>query len=299
MLVAVALVTILVAGLGVAGLLLYAREINTTIANAQTAATDFARGAEARHVSFAAAAIEFEKSVRREGLRSIAIPPRPRGAAPAFPPGFGPPPDVTVYIDGAARHGVGPRPDNSIGIQIARIAGVRRTDPTPFLGGRINFFPDSAVFGNVALALLLAVLLAALASGLLAAAVGRYITSQAIRPLIDVTEALQRFAARDFRAQPIAVEGRSDFDVLAHAYNAASAQVAAAFAERDAAEDVVLRGLEAAQLGHLAIGRGQPENFPDALCELAKACFALAQGRLGVAPRGDVARIENQLRQAG
>jgi signal transduction histidine kinase len=113
---------------------------------------------------------------------------------------------------------------------------VRRTDPAPFMQGRINFFPDAALFQNIALALVLAVLGAALAAGLLAAAVGRYITSQAIRPLIDVTEALQRFAARDFRAQPIAVDGRSDFDVLAHAYNAASSQVAAAFAERDAAE---------------------------------------------------------------
>ncbi len=51
-----------------------------------------------------------------------------------------------------------------------------------------------------------------------------------------MTEALQRFAARDFRPQSITTAGRSDFDVLAHAYNAAAEQVSAAFAERDAAE---------------------------------------------------------------
>jgi two-component system OmpR family sensor kinase len=51
-----------------------------------------------------------------------------------------------------------------------------------------------------------------------------------------VTHALQRFAARDFTPQPIAVAGKSEFDAIALAYNAAAAQVAAAFAERELAE---------------------------------------------------------------
>ncbi|HWT04861.1 MAG TPA: HAMP domain-containing sensor histidine kinase, partial [Xanthomonadales bacterium] len=55
-------------------------------------------------------------------------------------------------------------------------------------------------------------------------------------PLVEVTRALQRFAARDFRPQPIAVAGKSEFDAIALAYNAAASQVAAAFAERQQAE---------------------------------------------------------------
>jgi signal transduction histidine kinase len=80
------------------------------------------------------------------------------------------------------------------------------------------------------------VLLGAIAVGLVAYFIGRFITQQAIQPLVDVTEALQRFAARDFRPQSITLARRSDFDVLAHAYNAASEQVSTAFAEREAAE---------------------------------------------------------------
>jgi two-component system OmpR family sensor kinase len=57
-----------------------------------------------------------------------------------------------------------------------------------------------------------------------------------LRPLIDVTHALQRFAARDFTPQPIAVAGKSEFDAIALAYNAAASQVASAFAERQQAE---------------------------------------------------------------
>jgi two-component system OmpR family sensor kinase len=66
--------------------------------------------------------------------------------------------------------------------------------------------------------------------------IGRYITSQAMRPLYDVTAALVRFAGRDFTAQPIDVRGRREFDELVKAYNAAADQVATAFAERAVAE---------------------------------------------------------------
>jgi two-component system OmpR family sensor kinase len=137
------------------------------------------------------------------------------------------------------RHNVSPRgryENNRFGYAVAALFGVRPAQPVPFAGGLMSFGPDGKLFGTIAIWILIAVVAAAIAVGLLAAMVGTYITQQAIRPLIDVTEALQRFAARDFHAQPIAVAGRSDFDALAHAYNAASAQVADAFAERDAAE---------------------------------------------------------------
>jgi two-component system OmpR family sensor kinase len=122
------------------------------------------------------------------------------------------------------------------GYAIATLFGVRVPAPEPFMGGIITFGPDPELFQNIVLAVFGAVLIAAIAVGTLAYTIGRYITQQAIRPLVDVTEALQRFAARDFRSQSIALAGKSDFDVLAHAYNAASEQVSAAFAEREAAE---------------------------------------------------------------
>jgi two-component system OmpR family sensor kinase len=126
---------------------------------------------------------------------------------------------------------------NRFGYAIATLFGVRLPPLQPFLNGVITFGPDPQLFQNIALLMLGAIAVASIAIGLLAFTIGRYITEQAIRPLRDVTEALQRFAARDFRSQPIAVGGRkSDFDVLAHAYNAAAEQVSAAFAEREAAE---------------------------------------------------------------
>jgi len=100
----------------------------------------------------------------------------------------------------------------------------------------MQFYPDSDNFARFALGLFGLVLLAAGVAGVLAWTAGRFITQSAIQPLIDVTRALQRFAARDFSPQSIDVAGNSEFDTLAHAYNAASTQVAAAFAEREAAE---------------------------------------------------------------
>jgi two-component system OmpR family sensor kinase len=60
-----------------------------------------------------------------------------------------------------------------------------------------------------------------------------------LRPLFDVTAALQRFAGRDFTAQSIDVAGRGEFNALAVAYNAAAAQVEQAFEERAQAESQI------------------------------------------------------------
>ncbi len=89
---------------------------------------------------------------------------------------------------------------------------------------------------HVALWLLAGVLVVGALAGVLAWFLGRYITLQVLRPLVDVTHALQRFATRDFTPQPIAVAGKSEFDAIALAYNAAAAQVSSAFAERQQAE---------------------------------------------------------------
>jgi two-component system OmpR family sensor kinase len=237
-LVAVSSVAVLLLAAAVAGLAIFAHEVNTTITLSQANAKAFAERAQKRHENFQAAAVEFESRDVHEGTHSYAALPRaPRrpGALPS------PPVDSVAIIDGTVvRHGTGMRSffnGNRFGYAIATLFGVRPVPPQPFLEGSISFGPDPQLFQDVTLMLVAAIVIGALAVGLLAFFIGRYITEQAIRPLVDVTEALQRFAARDFRSQAIAVGGRkSDFDVLAIAYNAAAEQVASAFAERDSAE---------------------------------------------------------------
>jgi two-component system OmpR family sensor kinase len=61
---------------------------------------------------------------------------------------------------------------------------------------------------------------------------GRYITGQALRPLVETTAALNRFAAGDFTPREIVASGRNEIAELVTAYNGAVAQVNAAFEER-------------------------------------------------------------------
>jgi signal transduction histidine kinase len=124
---------------------------------------------------------------------------------------------------------------NRFGFGAATTLGVRPVR-TPFLAGNVVIFVDlDRVQSIVTFSFAVLVATAALAA-LVAWGIGRYITSQALRPLYDVTSALVRFAGRDFTAQPIDVAGRSEFDELVRAYNAAADQVATAFDERAAAE---------------------------------------------------------------
>ena len=62
------------------------------------------------------------------------------------------------------------------------------------------------------------------------------LTRQALRPLAEVTAALERFAAGDLTPQPVGTDGRHRLDALARAYNGAIEQVARAFAERERAQ---------------------------------------------------------------
>ena len=260
MFVAVSSVAVLLSVVGVLGLALFTHEVSNAIAISRINAKAFAARAGERHQPFFEAAYEFENRENHEGIHSYAALPRPPRSAPGArgagaqpgagpPPAEGPPPgntDVhsppqeTAVVDGVVvRNAFGMRSrfqGSRFGYAIATLFGVRVPPPQPFLNGIISFGPDPALFQNIALIIIGSVLLAAVAVGMLAYFIGRYITQQAIQPLVDVTEALQRFAARDFRSQSITLARRSDFDVLAHAYNAASEQVSAAFAERDAAE---------------------------------------------------------------
>ncbi len=75
-------------------------------------------------------------------------------------------------------------------------------------------------------------LVAALALGV---AFARVLTLQALRPLVEVERALERFASGDLSPQPVAADSRHQLGSLARAYNGAIAQMESAFGERDRA----------------------------------------------------------------
>jgi signal transduction histidine kinase len=79
---------------------------------------------------------------------------------------------------------------------------------------------------------LLIALAIAVACGFL---IARTLTRQAMRPLDDVTAALQRFASGDLAPHRIAADPRHELGLLATAYNGAINQMERAFAARDRA----------------------------------------------------------------
>jgi two-component system OmpR family sensor kinase len=263
---AVTLVVVVIGAFAVVGLYVYVHVIQDGIDADAREAQAFAVRAAIRHESFVQSATEIETRLSRPGIRMIALgrppqagrttgprtvsvpmlirqaPPRapeivyksPTGSVPAVPEGSPPP----VVIEGRVSH-IDPRSvrleGSRIGFALGTALGAhfQRVD----LGnGDLRILPDPDATQRVALWLLFGVLLVGALAGVLAWLAGRYITTQVLRPLIEVTHALQRFAARDFTPQPIAVAGKSEFDAIALAYNAAAMQVASAFAERAQAE---------------------------------------------------------------
>ena len=106
--------------------------------------------------------------------------------------------------------------------------------------GRIVIFPDPAPLERAMNAFWFAMLPIGLFVVAAAWLLGRYITGQALRPLRETTASLNRFGAGDFTPRPVVATDRNEIGELVRAYNAAAAQVSAAFAERQAA-DVEMR----------------------------------------------------------
>ncbi len=79
-------------------------------------------------------------------------------------------------------------------------------------------------------------------------AIARVLTQQVLRPLVDVTQALERFAAGDLTPQPIAADSRQQLGQLATAYNGAVMQMERAFAERERANSAMRQFI--ADAGH-------------------------------------------------
>jgi len=104
---------------------------------------------------------------------------------------------------------------------IGRIDIVVKANEATLVGVVRSYLPEFAVALAVAFAI----------SFILA----RTLTRQVLRPLVDVTEALERFASGDLSPQPIAADARQSLGTLAVAYNGAIAQMERAFGERDRA----------------------------------------------------------------
>jgi two-component system OmpR family sensor kinase len=71
---------------------------------------------------------------------------------------------------------------------------------------------------------------------LLGFTIARLLARKALEPLVDVTRALERFAAGDLTPQPIAADSKHQLGALALAYNGAIEQMSLAFAERERAQ---------------------------------------------------------------
>jgi signal transduction histidine kinase len=260
---AVTLVVVVIGAFAVVGLDVYVHVIQDGVDADAREVQAFAVRAAARHEAFIPAAIEVETRLSRPGLRIFAFGQSPHdpthvpghsgtslpilirqgplssaqqpGGRAGAGPGASRVPLVmngrVTYIDPAVMHLEG----STVGFALETAFGahLQRVD---LEGGFVRILPDPDATQRVALWLLFGVLLVGSIAGVLAWLVGRYITTQVLRPLIEVTHALQRFAARDFTPQPIAVAGKSEFDAIALAYNAAATQVASAFAERAQAE---------------------------------------------------------------
>jgi len=100
----------------------------------------------------------------------------------------------------------------------------------------VTVFPDPAPLDRTIHAFWLAMLPIGAFVVIAAWLLGRTIAGQALRPLEETTASLNRFGAGDFTPRPIHSSQRNEIGALVEAYNAAAAQVSAAFEERRAAE---------------------------------------------------------------
>jgi signal transduction histidine kinase len=100
-------------------------------------------------------------------------------------------------------------------------------------GGVINIFPDLDRFRGIFVSSVVTLSAAGFCMALVALFLGRYITNQALKPLVDVTESLRRFSLGDFSPGAVVTSQRNEMGELATAFNAAADQVVTAFAERE------------------------------------------------------------------
>jgi signal transduction histidine kinase len=245
-LVATSLVILLAGALAVAGLVFYAHVINEQLTSVADQIADVDQRSRAAHEDFPTASKRLLERLKRPGLLIRLMPPPPFRPNAEGRPQF---PDVRPLNPNGHRLMFrdpggpgGPSDSRAAELQKFRVGYATATflgihfERRPFLGGLAIVTADGARVQTIVGISVTIVLLMGVIAGLFAWTVGRFITLQALRPLYEVTSALQRFAARDFTAQAIESVGRGEFNQLAAAYNAAAAQVEEAFAEREAVE---------------------------------------------------------------
>jgi two-component system OmpR family sensor kinase len=115
----------------------------------------------------------------------------------------------------------GPGPANYTIVKVSR--GIVAIAPAGNIGqGLAGYWLVMFVLGGAAL--------------VIAWLVGRNLATQSLRPVSEVTVALEKLAEGDFSRRTFVMEERSEVGSLASAYNAAADKVAAVFAQRDSTE---------------------------------------------------------------
>lgn len=100
-------------------------------------------------------------------------------------------------------------------------------------GGAVNVLPDLDRFRTIVLSAVVTMSAAGLCMALIALVLGKFITDQALTPLVEVTESLRRLARGDFSPRSVVTNQRNEMGELATAFNAAADQVVAALDERE------------------------------------------------------------------
>ena len=222
--VAVALVVLFAGGVAFAGLTFYANGLNEQISYAHGQIPDVEARSRAADEDLPTAVNRLAVRLDRPGVIHIRMPGATQNAK-----------FTTVRVPRTQAPGPSAADPGRLDLFIGNAIGIR-SQLGRFMGEVVLVSPDYARVTAIVETTLLVLLGISALAGFVAWALGRYITSQALRPLYDVTSALQRFGGRDFTAEPISVAGRGEFNALAVAYNAAASQVQQAFEERAAAE---------------------------------------------------------------
>jgi two-component system OmpR family sensor kinase len=151
-------------------------------------------------------------------------------------------------------------------------------------GARVIILPDPTPLAHIINAFWLAMLPIGLFVIVAAWLLGRAITGQALRPLVETTTSLHRFGAGDFTPRTIESSQRNEIGALVNAYNAAAAQVSAAFEERRAAEAQMrqfvadagheLRTPLTVVMGYIDVLRRRTQNEPSASLQIYDTMLA-------------------------
>ena len=181
------------------------------------------------------AVAEFDRSdgrarVRIAPKRFFGQPPLPHSGAPDGSHASGgpfPPPGDSFF-----------RGPESIGAYPLGLGPMLHIEPlkVDVPGGDVLIVPDPAPFYDTIHAFWLAMIPIGVFAIGAAWLLGRYITGQALRPLVETTASLKRFGTGDFTPHPVVTRDRNEIGELATAFNAAAAQVTSAFEERRVAE---------------------------------------------------------------